>query len=284
MPTTSHPVALVTGTSTGFGNLIARDLAAAGYRTYATMRDTAGRNAAPKAALEALGIAVLEVELSDDASVEAAAARVAAEAGALDVLVNNAGSAYFGVTEAYTPALAARQFETNVFAPLRVNRAFLPAMRAARRGLVVYVSSVVGRFVIPFTGVYTASKWALEAFAEATSYELRPFGIDVAIVEPGAYATNIGATSVGPDDAARLASYGEVGRTIEKIGAGLAATARDAQEVSDAVLALVEGAAGTRPLRTVVGGNDAAAAINAQTAPVQAAVLEGFGLGAFLAS
>ena len=275
------PIAFVTGTSTGFGNLIARDLAAAGYRTFATMRDTTTRNASAKSALEALGITVLEVDVTNDASVEAAAAVVDA-AGPVEILVNNAGSAYMGVVEAFTAKAAIAQFDTNVFSTLRVNRAFLPKMREAGRGLVVYTSSVVGRAIIPLAGIYVASKFALEALAESSSYELRPFGVDVAIVEPGAFATNIISTIVGPDDAARLASYGEVGKIIDQIGAALAESAGDPQDVADAVVALAKTAAGERPLRTIVGGMEPIAAINAATAGPQRALIEALGLGALL--
>lgn len=278
----TKPIAFVTGTSTGFGNLIARDLAAAGYYTFATMRDTANRNAEPKRALEALGITVLEVDVTSDASVDAAA-RIVNAAGPVDVLVNNAGAAYMGVSEAFTTAAAIKQFDTNVFSTLRVNRALLPAMRQVKRGLVVYISSVVGRVVIPFTGIYSSTKWALEALAETASYELRPFGIDVAIVEPGAYTTNIFSAIVNADDTARVESYGDVAKLYDQISAGLGSSAGDPQEVADAVVALAKQPAGERPLRTIVGGSEQAAAVNAAVAPLQRSLLENFGLASLLA-
>jgi NAD(P)-dependent dehydrogenase (short-subunit alcohol dehydrogenase family) len=276
-------VAVVTGTSTGFGFDTARLLAAAGNRVFATMRDTAGRNAEPAKALTALGITVVEMDVTDDASVDRAAAEITRAAGAVDVLVNNAGTAHFGTTEAFTPASLDRQFATNVTGPFRVARAFLPGMRERRSGLVVFVSSVVGRFVIPFAGAYVASKWAIEALAESISYEVRPFGVDVAIVEPGAYATNIFNVTIGPDDAERLASYGDVAKTIDAIGAGMAASAGNPIEVAEAIAALVTAPAGSRPLRTTVPAGSPAEHINAAVAPVQRAVLEAFGLSAFLA-
>ncbi len=277
----TKPIAFVTGTSTGFGNLIARDLAAAGYHTFATMRDTANRNAEPKRALEALGITVLEVDVTSDASVDAAA-RIVDAAGPVDVLVNNAGAAYMGVSEAFTTAAAIKQFDTNVFSTLRVNRALLPAMRQVKRGLVVYISSVVGRVVIPFTGIYSSTKWALEALAETASYELRPFGIDVAIVEPGAYTTNIFSAIVNADDTARVESYGDVAKLYDQISAGLGSSAGDPQEVADAVVVLTKQSAGERPLRTIVGGSEQAAAVNAAVAPLQRSLLENFGLASLL--
>jgi NAD(P)-dependent dehydrogenase (short-subunit alcohol dehydrogenase family) len=145
----------------------------------------------------------------------------------------------------------------------------------------VFVSSVVGRVVIPFTGVYTASKWALEALAESFSYELRPFGIDVAIVEPGAHETNIFSAVIQPDDAERLASYGEVAKTIEKIGAAMAASTGKSTDVAKAIAGLVATPAGERPLRTSVPAGSPAATINAAIAPIQRGVLDAMGLSAF---
>jgi NAD(P)-dependent dehydrogenase (short-subunit alcohol dehydrogenase family) len=168
---------------------------------------------------------------------------------------------------------------------VRVNRAFLPTMRERRKGLIVYVSSVVGRSVLPFMGLYASSKWALEALAESTSYEVRPFGVDIAIVEPGAYGTNIGNSRTGPDDEARAASYGAVGNYLGNIASGLAASSegRTANEVAQAIIALANAPAGTRPLRTLVGGMSQIAEINEHAAPLQRSILENFGLGALLA-
>ncbi len=265
-------VAVVTGTSTGFGYDTARLLAAAGHRVFGTMRDVNGRNAEPARALSQLGVTPVELDVTDQTSVDRAAEHILALAGRVDVLVNNAGTAHFGVAEAFTPSSLERQFATNVTGPFRLSRAFLPGMRANGSGLVVFVSSQVGRIVIPFGGVYTASKWALEALAESFSYELRPFGVDVAIVEPGAYATNIFNVMIGPDDAARLASYGDVGKTIDRIGAGMTSSAGNPIEVAQAIAALVAAPAGTRPLRTALPAESVATAVNVATAPIQRAV------------
>ena len=131
---TEKRTAVITGASSGFGLLTAKAFAAAGWRVYATMRDAAGRNAGVAGELRTLGIGIAELDVTDDASVEAAAKTILGEAGAVDVLVNNAGTAFFGIQEAFTPAAVERQFATNVFGPLRVNRAFLPAMRERRGG------------------------------------------------------------------------------------------------------------------------------------------------------
>jgi NAD(P)-dependent dehydrogenase (short-subunit alcohol dehydrogenase family) len=272
--------AVITGASSGFGLLTAKAFAAAGWRVYATMRDAAGRNAAVAGEVRKLGIGVAELDVTDDASVEAAAKTILAESGAVDVLVNNAGTAFFGIQEAFTPAAVERQFATNVFGPLRVNRAFLPAMRERRCGLVVYISSGVGRFVVPFGGIYTASKWALEALAETSSYELAPFDVDVAIVEPGAFGTNIFSVVSSADDAARVASYGHVAKLAEARVTGIEASSagRDPNDVANVILRLANLPAGTRPLRTPVPDNPVVSAINNAVAPIQGKLIESFGL------
>jgi NAD(P)-dependent dehydrogenase (short-subunit alcohol dehydrogenase family) len=272
--------AVITGASSGFGLLTAKAFANAGWHVYATMRDAAGRNAAVAGELRKLGIGIAELDVTDDASVEAAAKTILAEPGAVDVLVNNAGTAFFGIQEAFTPAAVERQFATNVFGPLRVNRAFLPAMRERRSGLVVYISSGVGRFIVPFGGIYTASKWALEALAETSSYELAPFDVDVAIVEPGAFGTNIFSVVSSADDAARVASYGHVAKLAEARVAGIEASSagRDPNDVANVILRLANLPAGTRPLRTPVPDNPVVSAINDAVAPIQGKLIASFGL------
>jgi len=277
--------AVVTGANSGFGRKTVEAFAAAGWRVYGTMRDTTTRNAAPAAELRAAGITVVELDVLSDASVEAAAATILGESGAPDVLVNNAGNGFFGLVEAFTPAAVERQYATNVVGPLRVNRAFLPAMRERKSGLIVYVSSVVGRLVFPFGGVYASSKWALEALAEASSYELSPFGIDVAIVQPGAYPTDIFGKVVGADDAARVAGYGDdLAKYNDVLTVGLIAASqgRDPGDVADAILHLANAPAGTRALRTTVPAGEDAAEINAAVAPIQRAALAARGLGDLL--
>jgi NAD(P)-dependent dehydrogenase (short-subunit alcohol dehydrogenase family) len=223
-----------------------------------------------------------------DASVDAAAATILAASGAPDLLVNNAGNGFFGLVEAFTPASVERQYATNVIGPLRVNRAFLPAMRERKSGLIVFVSSVVGRIILPFGGVYASSKWALEALAEASSYELSAFGIDVAIVQPGAYPTDIFGKVTGADDTARVAAYGDVATTLnDATNARLAQSSqgRDPGEVAQAILKLANAPAGTRPLRTAVpAGENPAATINAAVEPIQRGVMVAMGLGDLLPS
>src|ERR1700688_1215871 len=148
---------VVTGASSGFGRDTAERFAGAGWRVFAGVRGARSKHAQATVELVQLGIRVVDLEVTDQASVDRAAAEILA-AGPVDVLVNNAGAAYFGPLEAFTPESIQKQFEVNVFGPMRVNRAFLPGMRDRRRGLVVYVSSVLGRLLMPLGGVYVSSK------------------------------------------------------------------------------------------------------------------------------
>jgi NAD(P)-dependent dehydrogenase (short-subunit alcohol dehydrogenase family) len=279
----SQRTVVVTGASSGFGRDTAERFAAAGWRVFATIRDPRGRHAEPATELERRGIRVVDLEVTDQGSVDRAAAEILA-AGPVDVLVNNAGAAFFGVVEAFTPAAIGRQFEINVFGPMRVSRAFLPGMRERREGLVVYVSSVVGRYALPFGGVYASSKWALEALAETSSYELAPFGVDVAIVQPGAYGTNISNSRSGPDDAERLNAYSAVTPLAANVFGALtaAASGRDSHEVAEAIFALAERPAGERDLRTPVPSEPNIVAFNEAVAPIQRELLVDFGLGELL--
>ena len=205
---------LITGTSTGFGRDTAERLARRGDHVFATMRDLEGRNAEHREALEELAareglrLRVLALDVTDQASVDSAVAEALAGAGGLDVVINNAGIAALGVTEAFTPEQFEQIFAVNVDGVVRVNRAVLPSMRRQRSGLLVHVSSAAGRVTVPALAAYCASKYALEAIADAYRYELLPFGVDSILVEPGVYRTGIHDRLMPPADAARLADYG----------------------------------------------------------------------------
>lgn len=284
---------LITGSNAGFGRLMARTLASRGHTVFAGMRDIAGRNAAAAQELrgftDASGGAIRPIELDpgSDASVEAAAKAILAETGGtLDVAINNAGYGVIGLSEGFTPKQVAELMEVNVIGPQRVCRAVLPAMRSRGAGLVVFVSSGVGRLVLPAMGVYCASKFALEALAEGYAYELAAVGVDVAIVQPGAYPTGFLEGSKGPADPERAAGYGPLANLPQQMEAGLRhmfsqAAAPDPQMVADAVASLVDAPAGTRPLRTSVdpSGAPGVQAINATCAQVQAAMLGAMGMG-----
>lgn len=283
-------VAIVTGTSHGSGELIAQALARRGHRVFAGMREPEGRNAAAAerlralAAAQALALEPIDLDVTDDASVAAAVERALAEAGRIDIVVNNAGALLFGVTEAFTVEQARELLDVNVLGSIRLNRAVLPHMRERGSGLLVHVSSVGGRLTIPFYGLYCASKYALEALAEAYRYELSAHGVDCAIVEPGLFRSNLYAAMHGPDDRERVESYGETAEVARALLAGIekrlaGADARDPQTVADAIVEVVEAPPGRRPLRTVVGDVPAARAINEAVEPYAFRMLESFGLG-----
>lgn len=278
---------VVTGSNSGFGRLTTEALARAGHTVFATMRATNERNRAHAEAMAKIpNVHVVDMDVTSDASVDAAIASIAqTTGGAIDAVVNNAGRFSMGVQEVFGLDEVKDLFETNVFGPLRVNRAVLPHMRARRSGLVVHVSSVVGRFSLPTMGTYSATKYALEALGEAQRDELAPLGIDVAIVEPGAFPTNVGVNAQYGVDDTRGADYGAVAQIPEKIGAGLgqlfaSPQAPNPQDVADAIAALVAMPAGQRPLRTVVDNlsGDPARNLNAHHDGQRVAILAAFGL------
>ncbi len=253
---------MVTGTSSGFGRLIVETLAKDGHTVFAGMRETSGRNAKAAQELKALGakghVHVIDIDITSDQSVQKAIDTVARETGgAIDVLVNNAGRFSAGVQEAYTLDEIRSLFETNVFGPLRVNRAVLPHMRKRRSGLIVSTSSIVGRIALPCLGVYSATKSALEALAEAQRDELKGLGIDVVVIEPGAFPTQVSDNGLYPLDAERAGGYGPVAQIPQKIGESLgqlfsSPMSPKPQEVADAVKKLVDTPTGKRPARVVV--------------------------------
>lgn len=200
---------LVTGCSSGFGKLTALLFARHGHTVFATMRDIA--KAGPMGAMaaeEGLDVRVLGLDVTDDASVRAAvAAAEEASGGALDVVVNNAGIELRGPVEACTDAEVWAQLDTNVLGVVRVVRAVLPAMRERRAGVLVNVSSIAGLVARPYGGIYSASKHALEAISEALHHELRPFGVRVAVVEPGQFETDLLANAIVAEGFGRDSPY-----------------------------------------------------------------------------
>jgi NAD(P)-dependent dehydrogenase (short-subunit alcohol dehydrogenase family) len=283
----SKQVVLITGSSTGFGRLFTETLARKGHSVFATMRDPGGRNAKNASEIrtlaqnESLPIHVLEMDVTDDASVERAIDAAVAKAGRIDVVINNAGYFLTGLEEAVTTEQARRLMDTNFLGPVRVNRTVLPHMRRQRSGVLMYISSGAGRIILPSAGFYCASKFALEALAEAYSYEIAAQGIESVIVEPGAYETPVFGNTVTAADEGRISTYGVIKEIPAKINAALSSTAGNAQEVADAVLRIIETPAGEKQLRYIVSpqkfGVDE---INALTKQVQADVLEAFGLTA----
>jgi len=207
MSTTSRTV-LITGATAGIGRVTALHLAREGHHVIATGRKVVELS---KLASEAEGLRLdtLRLDVTSPSSIAEAVAAVDRLTGGkgLDVLVNNAGFGVLGPSSEISDAETRRQYETNVFGLLNVTRAFLPRMRERRAGRIVNVSSVGGRLVLPYFGVYNSTKYAVEALSDALRYELRPFGIDVALIEPGVIRTNFEATSVQNLEAYRKSPY-----------------------------------------------------------------------------
>lgn len=259
-------IALVTGASSGFGRMIATDLARAGHTAYASMRGTGDKNAgvveeiAEQASREGIDLRTIELDVQDEQSIAEAVAAIIAGEGRIDVLVQNAGHMVYGPAEAFAPEQLAEQYDVNVLGTQRVNRAVLPHMREARSGLVVWISSSsVSGGVPPLLGPYFAAKAAMDALAVCYAKELAPFGIETAIVVPGAFTTgtNHFAHAGEPADAAVASAYdaGYPNGFNDRIKEALAATVPDWADpagIGRAVVDIVARPAGQRPLRTVV--------------------------------
>jgi NAD(P)-dependent dehydrogenase (short-subunit alcohol dehydrogenase family) len=283
----SKQVVLITGSSTGFGRLFTDTLARKGHTVFATMRDPGGRNAKNASEIrtlaqkDSLPIHVLEMDVTDEGSVERAVNAAVAKAGRIDVAINNAGYYLSGLEEAVTTEQAQCLMDTNFLGPVRVNRAVLPHMRRQRSGVLIHISSGAGRVVLPSAGFYCASKFALEALAEAYSYELAAQGIESVIVEPGQYETPVFGNTVMAADQARTDTYGAAKEIPAKVNGLLSSTAGNAQEVADVVLRIIETPAGEKQLRYFVSPQDFGLnEINALAKKVQTGMLEAFGLAA----
>lgn len=285
---TDSGVVVVTGTNSGIGRRTVETFARAGFHVYAGMREPAGKNAAAKAELDALaradGLAleVVALDVTDDAEVDAAVAGILARTERIDVLINNAGVSLSAPAECSTLDQIKRVFETNYFGPIRLCRAVLPSMRRRRSGLIVHMSSIAGRVALPNCSYYGGTKAALEVLGEIQHYELASFGIDVTLVEPGVYGTDLLDKLSYGDDRERLAEYGPL---ADKAHVGVAAAKQmiaakypDPQEVADTLLQLARLPAGQRPMRTLVG-EDAKMLepINAVTTPLGQAMFKAFG-------
>lgn len=180
-------IILITGASSGMGYETARILAEQGHRVYG-----AARRVERIQELAQYGVQALPLDITDEASIEACVKEIIAREGRIDVLVNNAGYGYLGAIEDVSMAEAKRQFEVNIFGLARLTQLVLPYMRAQRSGRVVNLASMAGRMTFAFGGWYNATKYSLEAFSDALRMEVKPFGIDVVIIEPGGIKTDWG--------------------------------------------------------------------------------------------
>ena len=189
--TSANKVAIVTGSATGIGYETAVHLAKNGFHTYATMRNPQKANGITEMAkTEKLPLSLIQLDVTDDISVTKAIDTVINESGRIDVLVNNAGYGLVGSVEDMSIEEMKAQYETNVFGTFRVTKAVLPHMRMQRGGSIINISSIAGRIALPLYSAYVSTKFAIEGLSESMAYELEPFGIKVAIIEPGAIKTN----------------------------------------------------------------------------------------------
>lgn len=286
---------VITGCSSGFGNQATVRLAQKGHRVYATMRACEGKNSGVAnelkqvAAAEGIDIRVLDLDVSSTISVDAAAAIVRSESGAADIVINNAGQLFLGITEAFTADEFADQLDVNVVGIHRVNRAFLPDMRKRGSGLIINLSSIAGRIGLPFNSLYHASKWAVEGYSLALRGELACCGIDVVVLEPGPFTTALFPTCRLPEDTdgraktypdAANEAFAGMGRAFE----GLLSdpeTPTDPNLVVDSIVELTDMPTGTRPFRSVVGVDMGVRERNAAVEQYDNSILEALGLKSF---
>ncbi|WJS05684.1 SDR family oxidoreductase [Roseibium aggregatum] len=275
---------LVTGASSGFGRLICDTLKRAGHTVYASMRDTIGKNLDHARTLRNQGLHVVDLDVTQTQSIDAAVTEIVSAEGQIDVLINNAGVASAGVSEAFSNEQVADLFDVNVLGVHRVTRAVLPTMRLHGKGLVVNIGSILGRVTFPFFGIYGASKFAVEALSDSYRYELSQLGIDVCLIQPSAYPTQMYASAAQPSDHKTVGEYGEVGKIpaamFEQFMSMLSSeNAPNPQDIADAVSSVVAQPSGARPARVVVGASFGADAVNAATAPLQMEAVKALGLG-----
>lgn len=287
---------LITGASSGFGAMTARALAKAGHTVYASMRDPSARGAAVAemenfARDEGVALKTVALDVTSDASAQAAIRHILGEAGRLDVLIHNAGHMGFGPAEAFSPEQLAQLYDVNVVGTQRVNRAALPHMRSLGRGQMIWVGSSSTRGgTPPFLAPYFAAKAGMDALAQSYALELARFGIETTIVVPGAFTkgTEHFHHAAAPADAERADAYwaGPYADVDQKVLKGLAALEpadADPAEIARAIVDLVAMPHGSRPLRVHIDpSDDGAAIVNGVADRVRAQLMERIGLADLL--
>lgn len=285
---------LVTGSSSGLGRRTAESLARRGHMVFASMRAIDGKNAAAAAELRALARAegllleVIELDVTDSASVERAVETIVGLTGGIDVVVNNAGFGVGGISEAMSIAQVQSLFDVNVYGALRVNQAVLPHMRRQGAGLIVYISSTASKLVFPSLGMYSASKAALESMARGFAYEVQGLGIDSVIIQAGGFATDFGHNLTRSSDAQIWSSYGAVADFATGFVEGMSAAlgegvASDPQLLADLIGDLIAQPQGARPLQIPIGmGSEGIDLINHAVNQVEHQTLVAFGMGHFV--
>ena len=277
---------LITGASGGFGALTVKTLLKEGHSVVGTMRNTTTKNEAIAKELSDLGATIVEIDVTDDESVNVGIAKAIDALDGLDVVINNAGVGVLGIQEQFTIDDFKRLFDINVFGVQRVNRAALPHFRKQGSGLLVHVSSLLGRMTLPFYGPYNASKWALEALAENYRLELSAFGVDSVLVEPGGFPTGFFGNLIFPSDRSQDESYGDMVHAPKQLfdnfeGALASNPSQDPQLVADAIAKIIATPAGQRPMRTTVdnmGMGTHIAPYNDQLAQIHEGIFTAFGM------
>lgn len=234
-------VVLITGCRSGFGLLAAETIARAGHTVYAGLRDLRTADDL-RARTAGLAVTPVQLDVTDPAQREQVVSEIEAKHGAIGALINNAGIATGGPLETFGEAELRKVFEVNLFALWALTARVLPKMREARDGVIINVSSMAGRSALPTMGVYAASKHAVTGMTEALRLELRPFGVRVALIEPGPYKTDIFGRNLRVSEAAQqpqASPYQELLSRMDALATKTAARGGDPQDVADRILAVM---------------------------------------------
>ena len=259
-------VAIVTGSSSGIGYATSLLLARKGFYTYASVRNIdKSANLQSIADAERLPLKLIQLDVTDDSSVNDAVEKIVSEKGRINVLVNNAGYALFGAFEGLSVDEIKAQFETNFFGVVRVTQHVLPIMRTKYNGnsVIVNVSSVNGHVAFPVISAYVATKFALEGLSESIAYELEPFGIKVILIEPGAIGSNFMKGSVLPKEALNPGSpYSEF---VQKVRVKISSDHENATQPEEVAKTIVQAISSEKPEFRYVVGRDAVNLLEART-------------------
>ena len=222
-----QPVVLVTGVSSGIGRAVANAFAAKGFEVFGTSRKPSGTEPVP-------GVELVQLDVTDAASVTRAVSTVVQRAGRIDILVNNAGVGVIGAAEESSVAQAQQLFDTNFFGLVRLTREVLPQLRAQRSGRIINIGSVLGLFPAPYGALYSASKHAVEGYSESLDHETREFGVRVSVVEPAYTSTSFEANAADADSP--IDSYATTREHVRRVLTEAVRTGDDPTVVAQVVL------------------------------------------------
>jgi NAD(P)-dependent dehydrogenase (short-subunit alcohol dehydrogenase family) len=281
---------LITGASSGFGKLTTLTLLKDGHKVAASMRGANSKNKSVADELKKAGARIVEIDVTDDVSVNNGVGKAINELGGLDVVVNNAGVGVLGLQETFTLDDMKKVFDINVFGIQRINRAALPHLREQKSGLIIFISSLLGRISLPFYGPYQSTKWAVEAMAENYRVELSGFGIECCIVEPGDYPTTFMHNLVEPTDSSRDNAYGPLAQAPKAMFDNFENVLKqnkqqDPQNVANKIAELIDTPAGQRNFRTAVdnmGMGDPIVEYNGHLEKLTQGIYNNFGIGDML--